>query len=256
MSLEALLSPRGYAHRGLHDVGAGVVENSPSAVQAAIDAGVGIEIDVQMSADRVPMVFHDEILSRLAGRDGRLAFMKAHELETIPYRHGTDKIMTLETCLEMVAGHVPLLIEVKSHWHGKPQMEVQLAALLKDYEGAFGVMSFDPEVIERVRGVGLKAPIGLITEKCPPKDWPLLSETERHRGAVQFERAKAIGVDFIAHQVGDLFNPFLQTLLSELSCPLFGWTADSAARVEAARKAGAVPIFEGDAAAVLVPSSG
>ena len=162
MSLDALLSPRGYAHRGLHNVGAGIVENSPSAVQAAIDAGVGIEIDVQMSGDRVPMVFHDEILSRLAGRDGRLAFMKASELATIPYRHGADKIMTLETCLEMVAGQVPLLIEVKSHWHGKPQMEVPLAVLLKDYAGPYGVMSFDPEVIERVRGVGLDAPIGLV----------------------------------------------------------------------------------------------
>ncbi len=256
MSLDALLSPRGYAHRGLHNVGAGIVENSPSAVQAAIDAGVGIEIDVQMSGDRVPMVFHDEILSRLAGRDGRLAFMKASELATIPYRHGADKIMTLETCLEMVAGQVPLLIEVKSHWHGKPQMEVPLAVLLKDYAGPYGVMSFDPEVIERVRGVGLDAPIGLVTEKRTPKDWPLLDELARSRGAVQFERGKAIGVDFIAHQVGDLSNPFLQDLLSHLSCPLFGWTVDSAARLEAARKAHALPIFEGEAAALLVPSGG
>ena len=254
MSLETLRSVRGFAHRGLHDSGAGIVENSPSAVQAAIQAGVGIEIDVQMSGDRVPMVFHDEILSRLAGRDGRLAFMKASELTTVPYRLGSDRIMTLEACLEMVAGKVPLLIEVKSHWHGKPQMELQLASLLNDYDGSFGVMSFDPEVVERVRGVGLDAPIGLVTEKCPPKDWPRLSEGERQKGAVQFERAKDIGVDFMAHQVGDLTNPFLLELLAHLSCPLFGWTVDGAARLEAVRKANAVPIFEGEAVPLLLPS--
>ena len=77
MSVNDLLKVKGYAHRGLHNAASGIIENSKSAFQAAIDAKVGIELDVQMSVERTPMVFHDEILSRLAGRDGRLAFMKA-----------------------------------------------------------------------------------------------------------------------------------------------------------------------------------
>ena len=52
-----------YAHRGLH--GDGVPENSLAAAEGAIAAGLGIECDIQMSADNVPMVFHDWALERL-----------------------------------------------------------------------------------------------------------------------------------------------------------------------------------------------
>ena len=53
----------GYAHRGLHNKLFSVVENSATAIRMAVEAGVGIEIDVQMSSDRNPMVFHDDPLS-------------------------------------------------------------------------------------------------------------------------------------------------------------------------------------------------
>lgn len=53
------------AHRGLHDRSNGIVENSPSAFGAAMDAGYGIELDLQLSGDGQAMVFHDETLDRL-----------------------------------------------------------------------------------------------------------------------------------------------------------------------------------------------
>ena len=251
MTTHALTSVAGYAHRGLHDVHTGVVENSSSAIKAAIEAGFGIEIDVQMSVDRVPMVFHDEILSRLADQDGRLAFMKAADIERVRYSVGDDKIISLATCLEMVAGRVPLLIEVKSHWHNKPQMEAELARLLNGYEGCFGVMSFDPFVIERLRSSGLEAPVGLVTAHCSPKDWQGLAPEARHRGRVQFERAKQLNVNFMAHHVSDLANPFLAGVIDHAACPLFAWTVDRASQLDTALAQGAVPIFEGAAAALI-----
>src|SRR5687768_7919763 len=76
--LERLIA-RPFAHRGLH--GGGRIENSRAAFEAAIQAGHGIELDVQASADGVAMVFHDERLDRLAEAEGRIAERSAWELE-------------------------------------------------------------------------------------------------------------------------------------------------------------------------------
>ena len=58
-----------FAHRGLHDCnesfGAGRPENSFAAFRAAISRGYGIEVDIQLSADGIPIVFHDRCLKRI-----------------------------------------------------------------------------------------------------------------------------------------------------------------------------------------------
>ena len=56
---------RPIAHRGLHDEAKGIVENSASAVEAAIAKGYAIEVDLQCAAHGVPVVFHDRTLDRL-----------------------------------------------------------------------------------------------------------------------------------------------------------------------------------------------
>lgn len=251
--IDKLTAVKGFAHRGLHNIQEGIVENSPSAIQAAIDGGVGIELDVQMSAGRVPMVFHDETLSRLCARDGRLAFMKADELRRVPYSVGADCIIGLEECLEMVDGKVPLLIEVKSHWHGKPQMEQEIATVLKDYKGAYGLMSFDPIVIENLKLTGIAAPLALVTARFAPKDWVGLDEAERQAGTMHFEKARALKVDFLAHHVADLKNPLLEKIKLELGLPLFSWTVSTPEMLDFARAAGAVPIFEGGVVPKILP---
>jgi glycerophosphoryl diester phosphodiesterase len=51
---------KGYcAHRGLHNKEMGVEENSPSAFQLAIDAGLNIEMDIRITKDQQLIVFHD-----------------------------------------------------------------------------------------------------------------------------------------------------------------------------------------------------
>ena len=154
--------------------------------------------------------------------------------------------MTLADCLERVNGQVPLLIEVKSHWHGKPQMEEKLAKLLEDYAGPYGLMSFDPNVIERLQQAGAKGPFGLVTGRCPPKDWQGLSEQQRRAGQVQFEKARRLNIDFIAHQVGDLSNPLLASLVKDLKLGLFSWTIDHREKLKVALTSKAIPIFEGE----------
>ena len=74
------LTARPIAHRGLHDAGSGIIENSPSAFRAAIAAGYGIECDLQISADGEAMVHHDDALGRLTDGAGRLDAMTAAAL--------------------------------------------------------------------------------------------------------------------------------------------------------------------------------
>lgn len=238
------LSTFAVAHRGLHNLDEGIIENSRSAIVAAIDAGVGIEIDVQMSGDRVPMVFHDETLFRLTGLDGRLSFMNSEELRTISYKVGSDRIMTLDECLTLVDGAVPVLIEVKSHWTGAPEMEKQLVEVLNRHDGAYHVMSFDPDVIRRLKDAGCTNWIGMVTSKVPPKDWPRLSEEERLLGEVQFRAARELSVDFIAHEICDLDNIYLKQLTDATGAKLFSWTVCSRSMLAHAIEHEAIPIFE------------
>jgi glycerophosphoryl diester phosphodiesterase len=134
-----------YAHRGLH--GPGSPENSLAAAEGAIARGMGIECDIQRSRDDHPIVFHDWDLARLTGESGVAAERTAEELEAL-HLLGTDQHpVRLARFLEVVAGRVPLLIEIKS----LPGYDVEwscsaVAWLLDSYKHDVAVMSFDPRV--------------------------------------------------------------------------------------------------------------
>ena len=70
-----------YAHRGLHDNKTDAPENSLKAFQLAVDAGYGIEMDVQLSKDEVPVVFHDETLNRMCSVEGKVWEYTLEELQ-------------------------------------------------------------------------------------------------------------------------------------------------------------------------------
>ena len=103
---------RPYAHRGLW--GEGLPENSLGAFRAAADKGFAIELDIQLSADGVVMVFHDYTLDRVCGRAGKVCEHTAAELGRMPLNGiEAECIPTLAEVLDAVDGRVPLLIELK-----------------------------------------------------------------------------------------------------------------------------------------------
>src|SRR4051794_262252 len=63
--MTAPMFPQPIAHRGLHERAIGIIENSASAFEAAIIGGFTIECDVQLSSDGVPVIFHDDDMTRL-----------------------------------------------------------------------------------------------------------------------------------------------------------------------------------------------
>ncbi len=138
------LTARPVAHRGLHGQSDGVVENLPSAFQAAIDGKYGIECDLQLSGDSEAMVFHDATLDRLTEATGKVFAHTAAELKKIPFKASTDHMQTLGEFLEQVDGKVTPVIELKIRGGHEGPLEKRTAELLANYKGPVAIMSFNP----------------------------------------------------------------------------------------------------------------
>ncbi|MCI8514274.1 MAG: glycerophosphodiester phosphodiesterase [Lachnospiraceae bacterium] len=134
---------RFYAHRGFHDNTAGAPENSMAAFRRAVRAGYGIELDVQLTRDKVPVVFHDFTLKRMCGKPGRVSDYTFQELRAFRLGRSREKIPTLSEVLELVDGRVPLIVEYKLE-----RMDAEVCrlgdALLAGYKGSYCIESFHP----------------------------------------------------------------------------------------------------------------
>ena len=152
-----------YAHRGYHDGNVAVPENSLSSFQAAIDAGYGIELDVQLSSDKVPMVFHDADLMRICGREGKIWDYTCQELQEMKLFGTEETIPTLEEALALINGQVPILVEYKMD-----KVDTDVCAysheLLKDYDGPYAVQSFHPFALFWYRQNAKDIPRGILAK--------------------------------------------------------------------------------------------
>jgi glycerophosphoryl diester phosphodiesterase len=235
---------RPIAHRGLHDVTRGVVENSASAVRAAIAKGYAVEVDLQCARDGLPVVFHDRSLERLTGESGLVAERDAETLCAIRLRGSTDTVLSLPDLLSLVAGRVPLVIEVKSTWGRDPRYEQNIAQMLASYRGEIAVMSFDPHLVAAFRRLAPALPRGLIAERFEDryaKELPPL-----RRFAMRHLLTSVIAKpNFIAYDVRALpaLAPALARTLFRL--PLLTWTVRTESEKATARRYADAMIFEG-----------
>ena len=230
------------AHRALHDAGAQRPENSLPAIRAAIRAGLGIEIDLQPSADGVAMVFHDEDLGRLTHDTGPVNLRSAADLQRIRVRDSAEPIPTLRQVLAEVAGRVPLLIELKDQTgtmgptdHG---LERAAAETLAGYAGPVAVMSFNPSAVGRMADLLPEVARGLTTYAFPADDFPPNAgpELNAHRlalaGIVDFDR---VGASFLSHHWRDLGRARVAELKAR-GAAILCWTIRSAAEEAEARR--------------------
>lgn len=225
------------AHRALHDVSAGRPENSRAAVRAAIEAGYGIEIDVQLSADAQAMVFHDHDLDRLAEGTGPVRALAAGDLSQMPLNGGAEGIPDLQDILSLVAGQAPLLIEIKDQdgtmGPDIGRLEAAVAAALTGYDGLVALMSFNPHAVIRMAELCPDIPRGLVTDGYQTKDWRLSKETRtRLRGIPDFDTAEC---SFISHNWHDLDRPRVAELRAQ-GADVLCWTVKSPEDEAQARK--------------------
>lgn len=235
------------AHRGYHDRAAGRVENSRAAVRAAIEAGYGIEIDVQPSADRVPMVFHDYDMRRLTGTAGRLRAHSAESLGRIRLTDSDEAIPTLSEILRLVNGQVPLLVEIKDQDGAMGTdvgpLEDAVAVLLMAYRGPVAVMSFNPHSVGVMARAAPGIARGLTTSAFTPEGWSLLPAAvrDRLRDISDYDRVLA---SFISHEAADLARPRVAELHRKRAAVLC-WTVRSPEAEAQARKIAQNITFEG-----------
>jgi glycerophosphoryl diester phosphodiesterase len=235
------------AHRALHDRAAGRPENSRAAVRAAVAAGYGIEIDVQMSADGQAMVFHDEDLDRLTAEHGPVKARTAAELGRIRLRDAEDGIPTLPEVLALIDGRVPLLIEIKdqtltmSETDGR--LEAATAAALQSYAGPVAVMSFNPHAVASMARLAPQLPRGLTTSAYDPEDWSPLPEATciRLRAIPDYDRT---GASFLSHEAADLARPRVAELKAQ-GAAILCWTIRSPEAEVRAREVAQNITFEG-----------
>lgn len=234
------------AHRALHDVAKGRAENSFAAIEAAIDAGYGIEIDVQLTADDQALVFHDYALERLTDGNGTVRQFERGELASISLLGGGEAIPDLGEVLALVAGQVPLLIEIKDQDRALGDnvgpLEQAVAAAVAEYAGPVAVMSFNPESVAVMQALVPHVPRGLTTDAFLPDDWSAPADRLTHLAAIpDFDR---VGAQFISHNWHALDMPRVQALKAD-GAAILCWTVRSAEDEGAARRIADNITFEG-----------
>lgn len=132
-----------YAHRGLHDNATEAPENSMEAFRRAAEQGYGIEMDIQLSRDGVPVVFHDFTLERICGKKGKVCDYTWQELRRFQLCGSKETIPAFEEVLKMVDGRVPLIVELKAEWTDVSVCPLA-DALLENYQGLYCIESFNP----------------------------------------------------------------------------------------------------------------
>lgn len=235
---------RPISHRGLHDAAQGVIENTPTAFQAALDAGYAIELDLQEAGDGVPMVFHDATLDRLTDATGPLKMQTSQNLKRVNFMATSDRMQTLDELLEQVAGQAPLAIEIKSDWGPRGPFERRIARSLDDYRGRVAVMSFDPDSIAALRDAAPGIARGLVAERFRARrHWAHLSNARR-AAMRHLLTAFMIAPHFIAYDVRGLpsLAPFLARHLFRR--PLLAWTVRSETERRLAERWADAIIFE------------
>lgn len=233
------------SHRGLHDGAAGRPENSMAAFQAAIESGYGIEIDLQMSKDGIPMVFHDSDLFRLTGIRGLIGDFRARELQTFSLeKTAAQYIPTLAASLALVKNQVPLLIKIKETITDKSDIATIAKIVQRYFDCGYrvAVMSLHPHIVAHFHQFAPTIPAGLVTGEALDEDLKQAlgpRVVQQLRYFCDFDR---IGACFIAHNKADLHNPRVAALKQQ-GIPILCWTITSQKQEEEVCRHGATNII-------------
>lgn len=221
-----------------------MIENTASAFAAAMAAGYGIELDVQISRDGEAMVHHDAALGRLTGGSERLADLTAAELQRVPFRATTDRMMTLGELCDLVGARVTLVIELKSLFDRDVRLIARTIDVLAAYAGPVAAMSFDPYVVAGLRRMAPRLRRGIDAERrFDSPEWQGMRSWQQFSMA-HLLHAPVTRLDFVSYRVDDL--PMTATRIARrFGVPVLAWTVRTPAQRERAAQWADQMIFEG-----------
>ena len=209
---DSWLCTRPIAHRGYHNDR--IPENSLAAFEHAAKNGYAAELDIQCLGDGTVVVFHDDNLLRMTGRDCRPKDLKKEDLEKLPLLQKSGEksdqlIPTLQETLALAKNHrLPLLIEIKSHSENGED-ESRMLEILKDYDGEYAIMSFFPDSVRFFKGK-LDVPFGCLTDAPDEEAWNKINFSKEY-------------FDFIDYHYSLLPNAWVD----REKCPVIVWTVRS-----------------------------
>ena len=227
-----------YAHRGLFDNESNAPENSLNAMRKAVEAGYGIEFDVQLSKDDVPVVFHDATLKRMCGVDGNVWDYTVEELQKMKLAGSNETIPTLQQVLRVVDGKVPLIIEYKMDRVNTKVCELG-NAILETYNGVYCIESFHPFAVKWYREHRSDVVRGQLSQDFSKTDYRGIQYWAMTHLMLNFLTRP----DFIAynHKDKDIFSRRLCAQLGALSV---AWTIKNRKQYEEAKEYFDLVIFD------------
>lgn len=244
MPAPAWLLAKPFAHRGLFTDTR--PENSLAAIEAALAAGFPVEIDVQVTADRCAVVFHDWNLQRLTGLDARVRNVPAAKLRELTLSGTDQRIPTLQDTLDLIAGRVPVLLEIKNRRY-PTALEPVLAEILRAYQGPLAIQSFNPFSLGWFRRHLPHIPRGQISCAFDTDDMAGWKKKILENYGMNWMSAP----QFIAHHWNRLPAVAPTFLRSVLKLPLLAWTVRNPEEMTLALDCADNVIFEH-----FVPGSG
>jgi glycerophosphoryl diester phosphodiesterase len=169
--------PKIIAHRGNCD---GLPENSETAFKQSVQYGVdGIETDVQLTKDNIPVIFHDRTSFKLTGTRKWISSYPLDELRQFDIRN--EKVLTLDKTIKLLSKKTDLYIEIKSgdieRTSGRSKLLThkvveQMLNIAPEYQANISILSFDPDVLNLVHSISDKIKCVLnINENNKPAKW-------------------------------------------------------------------------------------
>lgn len=224
---------RYYAHRGLHQSKKKSPENSMAAFKLAIEHKYGIELDVQLTKDKIPVVIHDYTVLRVCGIDKKVNEFTFEELQQLNLYNSNEHIPTFEAVLNMINGQVPVIIEYKVETHDTTVCDI-VAPMLDQYKGVYCIESFNPLVLMWYRKNHPNIMRGQLSSN-------LIKDKEEGDKTLYFILSNLL-LNFITKPDFIAYNHIHTNMLSFLICkriygiPTFAWTIQSQEALEDGRK--------------------
>jgi glycerophosphoryl diester phosphodiesterase len=205
-----------YAHRGSSGR---YPENTLLAFRKALESGVaGIELDVHVTAERIPVVIHDRDVGRTTNGSGNVDEIPSEQLRA--FDAGRDeRVPTLAEVVDLVRGSVRLDVEVKGHG-----IEVEVLRVLAEYaEARWAISSFDWDTLRRLRALDARAEL-----------WPLATVADDALFAIATE----LGSPAVSLFAGALTTEAAGAL-RDAGLEAMVWTVNEAAEAKRVRDLGA-----------------
>jgi glycerophosphoryl diester phosphodiesterase len=242
-----VVAGRPIAHRGLHNPAERRIENTLSAIRAAMERGFACEVDIQLTGDGEAVVHHDERLGRLTAGSARLLDLEAAELARVDFLGGDDHIPTLQELFDCVAGRVPLIVEIKAGLDAAvdKRLTARFVEVARHYDGPLAAMSFEPAVVAELRRLAPEIIRGVVADN---------TRSMKHYGhlsaAARFVRRHLLHVPetqphFVSYCVDHLPAPGPWFFRRVLGRPVITWTVRRPDQAERTRRYADQMTFEG-----------